>query len=478
LQDIKTIPVILCGGIGSRLWPVSRENHPKQFLKINSEYSLFQRTVLRTSINNGFLNPIIVCNENYKFKVAAELEEIAVKASAIITETEQKNTSSAVALAAHYIKYHFGEEHNMLVMPSDHIIKEENVFIKHVQGCVQKINDQIVTFGIKPRFPSECYGYIKTGSHISDDLYHVEEFVEKPNTYNANIYIKSDCYFWNSGIFLFSAKIYLEQLKKCIPENYYNTEESIIHLKKNFNFIQPDQKSFARCKNISIDYGILEKSNKVTVKVLDINWYDLGAWESIYEYCRKDKNNNAVVGSRVHSYNSKDCLIYSNSQHHVVLNGLKNLSIIVTDDAILVSDKNSSDNMKKIYDCISRESSEIIKSSNISHRPWGQYKDLLVQDNYRVKLIQLNPHSKISLQYHHKRAEHWVITKGVGHIKKGGAEFVLNKDESTYIPRGETHMIENKFDSVLEFIEVQVGEYVGEDDIVRIENNIEYQQGC
>lgn len=466
---VHIVPVILCGGIGSRLWPVSREENPKQFLAIDSKHSLFQRTILLASLGEGFLDPIIVCSEDHKFRVAAELEEIGVKATAIIAEPERKNTSAAVGLAAYYIKHYIGEKFRMLVMPSDHIIKEEGYFIDQVKESIDYSSDRIIMFGINPRFPSEDYGYIRIGEPISEKTYFVEEFVEKPNKNKAETYLRSGQYLWNSGIFIFSAKKYLEQLQLYIPETYSAVKASILNSNKSFNFIQPCSNDFAECRNISVDYGILEKSKDIRVSKLDLEWNDLGTWRSMYEYCSKDPDDNALIGKKSVVHNSKSCLVYSDSNQHLSINGVKDLSVIVTEDTISIFDRKKPVNTQYVANEFNNKKYSSNSTSTLYYRPWGVYRNLLVQDNYKVKLIQLNAYSKISLQYHNKRAEHWVITKGVAHIIKGNSELILNKDDSIYINQKEIHCIENKSSEVLEFIEVQIGSYVGEDDIVRLE---------
>jgi len=465
----KIIPVIVSGGIGTRLWPISRENHPKQFLKIDGTYSLFQKTILRVIDKDKFSNPIIICNESHKFKIASELEDLGIKAI-IIIEPSQKNTATAIALAAHYAYTHYGQGSTLLVLPADHILKEEDVFLRTIETASKNVSDSIITFGIKPTFPSVNYGYIKAGSSVFNESFRVEEFVEKPELPIAITYLESGKYFWNSGMFLFSVKTYLSELEKYLPETFLFTKECLEKAKEVFNFLQIDQSTFEKSSNISIDYGILEKTDKACVMPLNVSWHDLGTWTSLYDYYEKDKNNNALIGNKIFESNSSNCMVYSSSDKHVVLNNLKNLVIAVTEDAILIINKDSTDEIKKIYKDFENNNNEIIKTSTQSYRPWGYYKDLLIGDNHRVKIIHLNPRSKISLQYHHKRAEHWIVTKGEAHITKGTEKFILNKDESIYIPSNEVHMIENKSDYYLEFIEVQVGSYVGEDDIVRLED--------
>jgi mannose-1-phosphate guanylyltransferase/mannose-6-phosphate isomerase len=467
---MKIIPVILCGGIGSRLWPVSRENNPKQFLKIDGDLSLFQKTVMRASEKEYFSAPLIICSELHKFKISAQLKDIEIKPECIITEPEQKNTASAIALASHYASNNLEANKPLLIMPADHAIKEVKTFVDTVKKASLTIGKNLMTFGIEPTSPSSEYGYIKKGESNSSSSFTVENFTEKPKKTIAQEYINSGQYFWNSGIFLFTSQAYLNELEKFLPETFFATKLSLEKPLSSFNYMSPNPEIFSKCENISIDYAVMEKTKYACVTPLKITWHDLGAWNSIYDYFDKDQDNNALIGGNVTAFNAKNCLVYCKSDKHIVLNDVENLSIIDTEDALLVMQKDSSSQVKTIYNHFKNKNSEIIKKSNTTYRPWGYFTDLLITETHRVKIIHLYPKSKISLQYHNKRAEHWVITKGIGSVTKGKKEFELNQDESVYIPHNEVHMIENKSDNPLEFIEVQIGSYVGEDDIVRLQD--------
>lgn len=467
---MKIIPVILCGGIGSRLWPVSREHNPKQFLKIDGNLSLFQKTVLRSSKKDFFSEPLIICSAQHRFKISSQLQDIGIKSICIITEPEQKNTAAAIALAAHYTKENISEDVPMLVMPADHAIKETELFLDSVKTAALNVGNQLMTFGIEPSSASTEYGYIKRGKRNSDLSFSVEYFVEKPEKELASQYITSGNFYWNSGIFLFTPKTYLQELEIFLPDTFLATKLSIEKSSNAFNYLMPNPEHFSKCANISIDYAIMEKTKYACTIPLKINWHDLGTWDSIYEYFEKDENNNAFIGDNITSFNAKNCLVYCKSDKNIVLNDVENISIIETEDALLVMKKDISSQVKTIYNHFKNKNSDIIKKSNTTYRPWGYFTDLLLTQTHRVKIIHLYPNSKISLQYHNKRAEHWVITKGVGYVTKGKKELELKQDESIYIPHNELHMIENQSNSPLEFIEVQIGSYVGEDDIVRLED--------
>ncbi len=467
---MNIIPVILCGGIGSRLWPVSRVNNPKQFLKIDGNLSLFQKTAMRVADRSCFSAPLIVCSEQQKFKVSAQLKYINIKPECIITEPEQKNTAAAIALAAHYASSNTGANRPLLVMPADHTIKEVQRFIDTVKRASLAADNNLMTFGIEPTSPSSEYGYIKKGESASGSSFAVEDFTEKPKESIAQEYINSGQYLWNSGIFLFTSQAYLSELEKFLPDTFLATKLSLEKSLCSFDYTSPDPKVFSKCENISIDYAVMEKTKYAFVTPLKVTWRDLGEWNSIYEYLDKDKDNNALIGENVTAFNAKNCLVYCKSDKHVVLNGVANLSIIETEDALLVTHKDRASQVKAIYNHFKDKNDDIIKKSPTTYRPWGFFTDLLVTETHRVKIIHLYPKSKISLQYHNKRAEHWVIIKGVGSVTKGKIDIELKQDESVYIPHNEIHMIENKSDNILEFIEVQIGSYVGEDDIVRLED--------
>lgn len=459
-------PVILCGGVGSRLWPVSRTFNPKQFLKVDGVNSLFQKAIQRVGDRGVFNPPIVVCSDAYKFKVAAELEEIGVIPEAIIVEPEQKNTCPAISLAAGYMK----GSGTVLVLPSDHLIKDDQKFVDYIKFAAKNLAKSLMTFGIKPTYPATGYGYIEKGDLESQNIYKINKFIEKPEQDMAISFVNSGCYYWNSGMFLLDVETYMSELHDLKPEISNCTEQLIKSSQKILHFIQLNKDMFAKYENISIDYAIFEKTTKALIMPVEIDWCDLGSWKSFYDHNEKDISGNVLIGNNVTNSGSTNCLVYSDSRLHTVLHKVDNLSIVVTDDALLVINKDHTEDVKEIHSKLKSQNNSIVDHSNKHYRPWGSYEDLFVSKNYRVKIIQLNPHSQISLQYHNKRAEHWIITQGKASVTKGEETFWLHEDESVYIPIGVIHRVENPSDDVLSFVEVQVGEEVIESDIVRIED--------
>jgi len=466
------IPIILCGGVGSRLWPLSRENNPKQFLKVNNNKSLFQETILRVSDKRIFLNPIIICGDKYKFKVASELEEINIKPYAILLEPCSRNTSSSVTAAAFFIKQQYKDSKTMLVLPADHVISDKDKFIAAVTSAKKFSNKGLITFGITPTHPATGYGYINKGKKIEDGIYSVDNFTEKPNQSTAEIFLKTKNYFWNSGMFLFDNHFYLNELKKINSTAFTNTKKSVETSKKVFDFFELNDKYFSKLEDVSIDIAVFEKTKLALVCPIKINWMDLGSWNSFYSYMKQDadKKGNVVVGNKVFSNGCKDTLLYSESGAHLIVNKLENACVIATQDAVLITNKDKTEDVKEIYSNLKKTGSNIIRSSNKSYRPWGYYEVILDTPTYKIKRICITPRQQISLQYHMKRSEHWVITKGIATVTKGNKLFQLKKNESVYIPVKEIHKIVNNTSDALEFIEVQIGESLEEKDIIRLED--------
>ena len=467
---MKICPVILCGGIGTRLWPASQDSLPKQFLKFNSPYSLFQETILRVTNNQIFSQPLIICNEKFKFRTASDLEEINIDPLSIIVEPEQRNTAPAITAATLFLQKHHPELKNILVLSSDHYIQNKKQFLYKIEQLnSSNIQNFIVTFGITPDHPSTGYGYIKQGKKINDTLYEVKSFIEKPDQKTADILIKDKNIVWNSGIFFFQGQTLLQEISKYKPDIYKYSKKAVANITHDKYFYKLDKNAFSQCENISIDYAVLEKTNIASVFPLNIQWNDLGTWQSIHNITKKDKHNNAILGDQIHTTQTDNCLIYSdNKQITSVAHRVKDLNIVITDSVVLVSNKHYPEEIKEVYKQLKNKN--IITEPSLEYRPWGYYKNILTTTNYKVKLLSINPNSQISLQYHHQRAEHWVITKGTASITIGNTLHTLERDQSIYVPKHEVHKIENKTNSILEIIEVQIGNYLGEDDIVRLED--------
>jgi mannose-1-phosphate guanylyltransferase len=462
-------PVILCGGMGTRLWPVSRETNPKQFLTIENNLSLLQITVQRISDNKIFTKPIIVCNAQHKFKVAEQLEEIGIEPFAIILEPLSKNTAPAIALAAHFLEGQLSNSQIMLVMPADHMIKNPEQFCQIVSTAEKYcIEDQLLTFGITPSYPSTAYGYIEPGIAIDDNCFKIKKFSEKPDLITSRSLIEKGAK-WNSGIFMFKVESYLEELKKFHPEIYTYTSQIKNGIKK-YNFVEIPSEQFALCENISIDYAIFEHTDNAVMIPINLAWSDIGSWKALADHNIKDQNNNYSFGNN-YLYNTNNCLIYSEQNMHTITYGIENLCIVTTEDAILVINKDDSEFVKNIVQDLKKQKKSLIESTSAHYRPWGYYQNIIIGDTYKVKKLCVTPGNKISLQYHNKRSEHWVVTNGTATVTRGEETFDLDKGLSTYIPTGVVHRLENRGDSLLEIIEVQIGEYLEEDDIVRLEDS-------
>lgn len=465
---MKITPVILSGGSGTRLWPVSRELNPKQFLNFFGKYSLFQQAVLRVKNSEEFANPIIICNNEHRFTAAEELQKVNVEASSIILEPIGRNTAPAIAIAALDIITKTPKDDLMLVMPSDHIIKDQNEFTAAVKKAAQAAQEEyLVTFGIVPDKAETGYGYIKKDAALKklSDVFGVEKFVEKPNAETATKFVKSGDYLWNSGIFVFRASCYLEALQKHNNEIFINCVNSYKRATRDLDFLRLQAEDFEKCANISIDYAVMEKAQKVAVVPLDAGWSDVGSWQAVADLEKKDENQNSLIGE-VLTLDTKNC--YINSRHKLIATiGVENLIIISLKDVVLIVDKNKSQDVKKMFELLKKTKREECHSHTKVLRPWGSFETIDVSDRFKVKRITVKPKGSLSLQMHNHRSEHWIVVKGTANVTCGNKEFVMTEDQSTYIPVGKKHRLENKGQIPLELIEVQTGGYLGEDDIIR-----------
>jgi len=464
---MKITPVILSGGSGTRLWPVSRSLNPKQFIDFFGEYSLFQQTALRVK-NCGFVDPIVICNNEHRFLAAEELRAIKMNAKSIILEPTGRNTAPAIAIAALDVITADPKDDLILVMPSDHVVNDDKKFISQVKKAAKAATEEfLITFGSKPSRVETGYGYIKKGRDLSEfpELFAAEKFVEKPDKKKAEKFIESKEYLWNSGIFLFRASIYLEALQKYCGEIFVHSVNAYNKAIYDLDFVRLDEESFEKCPDISIDYAVMERSDKVAVMPLDVGWSDVGSWQTVSELAKKDKNKNSLIGDAF-VLESKNC--YINSRHGLVAAiGVANLIIISLKDVLLVVNKNNSQDVKKMFELLKQHKRQECNSHTRVLRPWGSFEVIDVSDRFKVKRIAVKPKASLSLQMHNHRAEHWVVVKGTAHVVCGSKEFVLTEDESTYVPVGKKHRLENRGKIPLELIEVQTGEYLGEDDIVR-----------
>ena len=477
---LNIVPVILCGGSGSRLWPLSRSGFPKQFLSLAGVETLFQQTLLRASkIANETIHaysPIIVTNEEHRFLAAEQLREINLKADFIL-EPVGKNTAPALTMAALFTQETYTENTIMVMMPSDQTIQDEEEWLAAIRHSIhQATQGGIVTLGVTPTHPETGYGYIqKQGDQNKNHSFEVVKFTEKPNQETAQQYLESGNYLWNSGIFILQANTWLNAVQELSPTIYESTlkawKAKLVDQGGYLNFIRPEKESFLQIPSDSIDYAVIEKSpGKIQLHVvpLDAGWSDLGAWDAVWSTGKKDNNNNVIHGD-VLLENTSNSYIHS-SGRLIGTVGLKDIIVIETADAVLVANKNDSQSVKKIVDQLDKLKREEKNLHRKVHRPWGWYDSIDEGLRFKVKRIQVNPKASLSLQMHHYRAEHWIVVKGTAEIINGKQTLVLTENQSTYIPLGHKHRLTNPGTIPLEIIEVQSGSYLGEDDIVRYED--------
>lgn len=455
--------IIMAGGSGTRLWPFSRKNFPKQFLSLVSEDSFIQITAKRLLQFTKNDDIFVVGGDLHKFHVVDQMEKVFNKEyENLILEPMGRNTAPAIALTVKYLldKEHADKSTVLFFSPSDHLIKPEIALKKAIEAAEKYANKNIVTFGIVPIRAETGYGYVELGDDIDGAINKVKRFVEKPDEATAKKYLDAGNYMWNSGMFMFSIGVILEAFKKYVPELYTMiTELSYEDALKNYENLA----------STSIDYAIMEKVDNILCKKLDINWNDIGSWMSLYEILPKDENNNAILGD-VEYVDTKNSLIISNKEL-VTLIGMDNTVVIATEDAILVSDKTQSQNVKKLVSVLKEKGRKEVDEHVTTYRPWGSYTILEEGTRYKIKRIVVNPEARLSLQRHKHRSEHWVVIKGMAEVEIAEKTQILHENESAYVPIYEKHRLTNTGKIPLEIIEVQNGEYVGEDDIERFEDS-------
>ncbi len=460
-------PVLLSGGVGSRLWPVSRELHPKQFLPLAGELTMLQQTLERTG-NLEASAPVVVCNEEHRFMVAEQLRQVGIAPSTLILEPVGRNTAPAVALAALQEQAR-DPEAVLLVLPADHIIQDSAAFAEAVARALPLAREgHLMTFGVVPQAAETGYGYIRCGAALGEDLYALEAFVEKPDADTAQSYLDSGSYLWNSGMFLLRAATYLEQLGEFQPQMLACCRRAMAGATVDLDFIRPEAGAFSGCPADSIDYAVMEHTRAGGVVALDCGWSDVGAWSALWEVAARDEHGNATQGD-VMLDNCRDSYFRSESRL-VAATGVSNLVVVETADAILVADRDRVQDVKRIVNRLKAESRPEASLHSRVYRPWGSYESLVTADRFQVKRIIVNPGQTLSLQMHHHRAEHWIVVHGTAEVTCEDRVFMLAEDESTYIPLGRKHRLANPGRIPLELIEVQSGTYLGEDDIVRFED--------
>jgi len=461
------VPIILSGGSGTRLWPLSRKLHPKQFIDLVNDTTLFQDTILR--LPKDAANPLIICNEEHRFLAAEQLRQINKESNGIILEPIGKNTAPAIALAA--LKFiNNGEDPLLLVLSADHLIQNIDAFHRSIK-IAEKLaeRDKLVTFGIVPDKAETGYGYIKANIYNTADYYKIQSFTEKPNQEDAQKYLDSGNYLWNSGMFMFKASIYLQELEKFEPEILSSCKKSCQTEYKDKDFIRLNNDEFYQCPEQSVDYAVMEYTKDGVVVPLDANWSDIGSWNALWDAKNKDKDGNVSEGDVILD-GVKNTYTYSSNRLVSVI-GISDLVIVDTQDALLVADKKYSQNIKNIVNQLKKNNRPEADNHRKVFRPWGYYDSIDADDGFQVKRILVNPGAKLSLQKHEHRAEHWVVVKGVAKVTCGDKTFSLKENQSTYIPKGEVHRLENQGEVDLEIIEIQTGDYLGEDDIIRLEDD-------
>ncbi len=468
-DDRRITPVILSGGSGSRLWPLSRSSYPKQFLPLASDLTMIQETAQRVA-GNRFGAPLIICNEEHRFIVGEQLRALACQPAEIILEPVGRNTAPAAAVAALYLTAEQDDE-LMLVMPSDHIITNTDGFLQAVDRAATAASEgALVTFGIKPDGPETGYGYIESADLLSGHkgVYEVERFVEKPDPATAETYVAAGTYQWNSGIFLFSAKAYLNELERLNPGVVVACRKALDGSKHDMTFCRLDEEAFAASPDDSIDYAVMEKTDRAAVVPVEMGWNDLGAWSALWDIGPKDAKGNVTQGDVI-LYGTSNAFV--RSDHGLVaVSGMEDVVVVSTDDAVLVAHRDKPQEVKMLVERLNAQGRSEHVLHTMVHRPWGSYRRIDSGDRFQVKRIIVQPGKQLSLQMHHHRAEHWIVVSGTALVTRGTDTFLLAENQSTYIRAGETHRLENPGKLPLHLIEVQSGSYLGEDDIVRFED--------
>ncbi len=470
-------PVILSGGSGSRLWPLSREAYPKQLLPLQSAQTMLQETVLRamqlSSAQLAVAAPLLICNSEHRFLVREQCQSVGYNPAAVYLEPTGRNTAPAIALAALHLARgeHADPDALMLVMPADHVILDRQAFNQAVEQAVAAAKQgKLVTFGIAPGHPETGYGYIRSGAALPalSGAFEVAQFVEKPDLQRAQQFLLDGNYSWNSGMFLFTAGSYLQELALYRPDIMQAITLAWQQRTTDLGFYRPDSAAFLQCPSDSIDYAVMQATTKAAVVKADIGWSDVGSWESLWRLAARDDNGNAIYGD-VLALGTTNSYLRSESRQLSVI-GLDNVTVVETKDAVLVMNTNAAQDVKKVVEQLRAQGrSESLQNLRV-YRPWGWYEEIDQGANFKVKRLQVNPGEKISLQLHHHRAEHWVVVCGRATVTVGDTVVVLEVNQSIYIPVGAKHRLENAYTESLQLIEVQSGSYLGEDDIVRFED--------
>jgi len=461
------LPVILAGGTGSRLWPLSRQLNPKQFLNLCGDSTLLQQTLSRLE-GLEIAKPTIICNEEHRFMVAEQLRQLDVVNASIMLEPVGRNTAPAIALAALNATSN-GQDPVLLVLAADHFIADQRAFRQAVKEAeALALQDQLVTFGIVPTQAETGYGYIQRGTALPQQGYAVSRFVEKPDATTAQSYLESGDYYWNSGMFMFRASVYLDALRGFRPDILEACTRAFETGARDMDFVRVDADAFRDCPDDSIDYAVMEKTSHAAVIPLDAGWSDIGSWSALWEIGEKDEQGNVCKGD-VLALDTHNTLIHA--EHKLVATlGVGDLVVVETKDAVLVAHKDRVQDVKKIVENLKNDGRHEHMNHREVYRPWGVYDSIDNGERYQVKRITVKSGAKLSVQLHHHRAEHWIVVSGTAMVTNGEDQFLVTENQSTYIPVGQVHCLENPGVIPLELIEVQSGSYLGEDDIVRLKD--------
>lgn len=482
------IPIILAGGTGSRLWPLSRQLNPKQFMAVTEaaggsdpdelvSQTLFQQTLQRLRGLEKLAAPVVICNEDHRFLVAEQLRQLHIHDAVILLEPFGRNTAPAVTLAAEIIKALIGEgrlpageDAVMLVLPADHVIRVPQVFHDCVRTGIRHAGSgKLVTFGIRPQYAETGYGYIHRGDALGDGAFAVRRFVEKPDSARARQYLDDGAYDWNSGMFLFGLDSWLDEIRQHAPDIAQVCHRACADRRFDGDFTRIDAAVFGACPADSIDYAVMEKTRHAVVVPMDASWSDLGAWNSLWDISDKKTDDNNVLSGDTHVINVNDSYIRADSRLVVAI-GMQNAVIVETADAVLVAAKGHVQDVKKAVQWLEQQNRSEASTHTLVYRPWGSYESLATGPGFQVKRIRVRPGASLSLQLHHKRAEHWVVLQGIATVTCDDSVFDMRANESTFIPLGSKHRLQNKTSEWVELIEVQTGTYLGEDDIVRFDD--------
>jgi mannose-1-phosphate guanylyltransferase/mannose-6-phosphate isomerase len=464
-------PVILSGGSGTRLWPMSRTLYPKQLLSLLGHDSLLQQTVRRVADRQGFAAPLLVANEEHRFIIAEQLREIAAIPRALLLEPVGRNTAPAACIAALALT-EVETDPLMLVMPSDHTIGDVAAFAGAVERAATAAGaGALVSFGIAPQRAETGYGYIRRSGELdgAEGVFAVAEFVEKPGPEQAQAYVASGEHSWNSGIFLFPARVYLDELERLRPDMVAACRNALATARRDSDFVRLGREAFAACDSDSIDYAVMERTRRAAVVPVSMGWSDVGSWDALWEMGAKDQHGTSIEGNVI-AEDTRNCYLRSEAGLVAAI-GIEDLVVVATADAVMVAPRNRTQDVKKLVARLVKDRRDEADALPTVHRPWGTFTSLHNGHRVQVKHIMVKPGGKLSLQMHHHRAEHWVVVQGTAKIRRGDQEMMLSEDQSTYIPIGTAHRLENPGKIPLHLIEVQSGSYLGEDDIIRLEDS-------